>query len=124
MDRGLVAPLSPNEEIALRRVAHGSVDVSARHVERLIKLSLVTSDKSGLRLTDVGVRRLRGLADAVIDGQRAPAEDKIAAAIWMPPIKLRGQVSIVANGWNRHVASCLRSARASVPSASNPETAR
>jgi hypothetical protein len=87
MDRGLVAPLSPNEEIALRRVAHGSVDVSARHVERLIKLSLVTSDKSGLRLTDVGVRRLRGLADAVIDGQQAPAEDKIAAAIWMPPIK-------------------------------------
>ena len=82
MDRGLVAPLSPNEEIALRSVAYGSVDVSARHVQRLIKLALVTSEKSGLRLTEVGARRLRGLAAAVIDEQRVPT-----AAIWMPPMK-------------------------------------
>ena len=90
MDRGLVAPLSPNEEIALRRVAHGSVDIPARHAERLVKLALVAADGSGLRLTAVGVRRVRGLTDAAIDEHQVLAskpEDKIAAAIWMPPIR-------------------------------------
>ena len=67
MDRGLVAPLSPNEEIALRRVAYGSSDVPARHVARLVKLALVAADETGLRLTDVGVRRVRQLAGAAVD---------------------------------------------------------
>jgi len=90
MDRGLVAPLSPNEEIALRRVAHGSIDIPARHAERLVKLALVTADESGLRLTEVGVRRVRGLTDASIGEHHVLASkphDKIAASIWMPPLR-------------------------------------
>jgi hypothetical protein len=74
MDRGLVVPLSPNEEIALRRVAHGSVDVSARHADRLIRLALITADNAGLRLTEIGRRRLRELAG---DAGSSPS-------VWMP----------------------------------------
>jgi len=82
MDRGLVVPLSPNEEIALRRVAHGSIDVSARHADRLIKLALITADNSGLRLTEIGRRRLRKLAGDAID--QRPSAERSPASIWMP----------------------------------------
>ena len=78
MDRGLVVPLSPNEEIALRRVAHGSVDVSARHADRLVKLALITADTSGLRLTEIGRRRLRELAG---DAEQS------SLSIWMPLVE-------------------------------------
>jgi hypothetical protein len=84
MDRGLVAPLSPNEEIALRRVAHGSVDVSARHANRLIKLALIAADDSGLRLTEIGRRRLRDLAGAAIEGR---STEQISPSLWVPLVK-------------------------------------
>jgi len=41
MDHGLIVPLSPNEEIALRRVAYGSADIAVRYAERLMRLALV-----------------------------------------------------------------------------------
>jgi hypothetical protein len=82
MDRGLVVPLSPNEEIALRRVAHGSVDVSARHADRLIRLALITADNAGLRLTEIGRRRLRELAGNAID--QSPSAEGSSPSVWMP----------------------------------------
>ena len=66
MDRGLRAPLSPNEEIALRRVACGSIDVAAHHVQRLTTLALVESHGPGLRLTLAGVQRVELLGGPIV----------------------------------------------------------
>lgn len=50
-DRGLLAPLSPNEEVTLRRVAIG-IATPARLSERDLKaLSLIEEHGGGLRLT-------------------------------------------------------------------------
>lgn len=60
MERGLIAPLSPNEEKALRRVAHGiSKPKHLRDVAiaRLKRLSLVEEQNGRIRLTDLGVQR-------------------------------------------------------------------
>jgi hypothetical protein len=49
MDRSLHAPLGPNEELALRRIAHGIVgsrELSKRIVDHLIALDLI-SEKNG-----------------------------------------------------------------------------
>lgn len=54
MDRGLVAPLSPNEEITLRRVAHGVVEaktLSPAHLTRLKSLALVEELAGALSAT-------------------------------------------------------------------------
>ena len=61
MERGLLAPLSPNEEMALRRIALGSAGVADVHAQRLIRLKLVDKLTSGLCLTDLGKRRLAGM---------------------------------------------------------------
>jgi hypothetical protein len=82
MDRGLRAPLSPNEEIALRRVAYGSVDVAARYLERLVRLSLVESYDLGLRLTPVGERRVAALGGPVVDERRMTP-----LAVWLPLVR-------------------------------------
>ena len=83
MDRGLVAPLSPNEEIALRRVAYGSIDVAARYAERLMRLSLVEPHDLGLRLTSVGVRRVESLGGPIVDEKRmSPRMSPLA--VWLP----------------------------------------
>jgi len=82
MDRGLRAPLSPNEEIALRRVAYGSLDIAARHLERLIRLSLVESYDLGLRLTPVGERRVVAMGGPIVDEKpMAPL------AVWLPLVR-------------------------------------
>ena len=63
MERGLIAPLSPNEEKALRRVAHGiSKPKHLREVAivRLKRLSLVEEQDGRIRLTDLGARRFAG----------------------------------------------------------------
>ena len=63
MERGLLAPLSPNEEKALRRVAHGiSEPKHLRDVAivRLKRLSLVEEQDGRIRLTDLGVQRFAG----------------------------------------------------------------
>jgi hypothetical protein len=82
MDRGLRAPLSPNEEIALRRVAYGSIDVAARHVERLTRLALVEPHQLGFRLTSVGVRRVRSLGGPIVDEKRVAS-----LAVWLPLVR-------------------------------------
>jgi hypothetical protein len=82
MDRGLRAPLSPNEEIALRRVAYGSIDVAARHVERLTRLALVEPHELGLRLTAAGTKRIKALGGPMVEEKR-----RAPLAVWLPLVR-------------------------------------
>jgi hypothetical protein len=62
--RGILAPLSPHEEITLRRVAlgFGARDrLPAPHVERLTSLALVEEVDGALRLTELGLQRYASL---------------------------------------------------------------
>jgi hypothetical protein len=62
--RGILAPLSPHEEITLRRVAlgFGARDrLPAPHVERLVNLALVEEVDGALRLTELGLQRYASL---------------------------------------------------------------
>ncbi len=68
MERGLLAPLSPNEESALRRVAHGiskPKHLRGSSVERLKMLALVEEQDGRIRLTRLGAQRCA-------DGTMAP----------------------------------------------------
>lgn len=82
MDRGLRAPLSPNEEIALRRVAYGSFDIATPHLQRLFRLALIEPNGSGVRLTAAGAQRVRSLGGPIVDEKR-PAP----MTIWLPLAK-------------------------------------
>jgi hypothetical protein len=71
-ERGLLAPLSPHEEITLRRVALGiaqPADLPAKDVERLKALVMVEEHGAGLRLTPIGKERYLALPNisAVFD---------------------------------------------------------
>ncbi len=60
MERGLMVPLSPNEESALRRVANGiskPKHLRAGSVARLKSLALVEELDGRIRLTALGVQR-------------------------------------------------------------------
>ena len=62
MERGLLAPLSPNEQTALRRVAHGiskPKHLRAASVARLKRLALVEESGGRIRLTPLGQARWR-----------------------------------------------------------------
>lgn len=62
--RGILAPLSPNEEITLRRVAlgFGAADrLPQQHVDRLVTLALVEQVNGALRLTELGLQRYASL---------------------------------------------------------------
>ena len=62
MERGLKAPLSPNEEVTLRRLALGITEAKhlpARDVYYLIRLCLVDEEEGRLKLTDLGRERYR-----------------------------------------------------------------
>jgi hypothetical protein len=62
MERGLLAPLSPNEQTALRRVASGISKLKhlrATSVARLKLLALVEEREGHVRLTPLGTRRCR-----------------------------------------------------------------
>ena len=61
MDRGLTAPLSPNEEVTLRRISYGVAKPSeliARDIEYLSRLALVDRTGKHLVLTELGRQRL------------------------------------------------------------------
>lgn len=70
MTRGLLTPLSPQEEIALRRIAYGSVAVDARDAARLVSLALVERVHASLRLTPLGRLRFNALPQAPLLGRR------------------------------------------------------
>ena len=62
--RGILAPLSPNEEITLRRIAlgFGARDrLTPRHVQRLLQLALIAEANGELRLTELGLQRYASL---------------------------------------------------------------
>jgi len=67
MSRSLDAPLSPNEEVTLRRVALGispMKDLAPRDLMRLKSLALVEIDAGVARLTDFGRQRYSTLPRA------------------------------------------------------------
>lgn len=64
MERGLMAPLSLNEQTALRRVANGiskPKHLRAASVQRLKLLALVEEREGRIRLTALGERRCQQL---------------------------------------------------------------
>ncbi len=64
MERGLMAPLSPNEQTALRRVANGiskPKHLRAASVQRLKLLALVEERDGRIHLTPLGERRCQEL---------------------------------------------------------------
>jgi hypothetical protein len=63
--KGMLAQLSPNEEVALRRVALGfSHAVAANHIRRLKDLHLIEEDRTSWRLTALGQQRYESLPRA------------------------------------------------------------
>jgi hypothetical protein len=61
----LQSQLSPDEEVALRRVALGfSHGVASDHLRRLKDLHLIEADKTSWRLTALGQRRFKSLPRA------------------------------------------------------------
>jgi hypothetical protein len=76
--RGILAPLSPNEEITLRRVALGfgaRARLPVQHVQRLESLALVEEADGVLRLTELGLQRYASLARPVKWQTETGAED-------------------------------------------------
>jgi hypothetical protein len=64
MERGLIAPLSPHEEVTLRRIALGiskASELPLRDVAYLIRLCLVAENDGRLSLTGLGRQRYQGL---------------------------------------------------------------
>ena len=62
--RGLLIPLSPEQEIVLRRIAHGSQIVDSRIVAKLRQLALIERTSSGYRLSPLGRLRYDALPKA------------------------------------------------------------
>jgi hypothetical protein len=61
MKKGLLAPLSPNEELALRRIAHGIAglrEINRLEIKRLAALNLIASDGITVSMTALGQERL------------------------------------------------------------------
>jgi hypothetical protein len=60
----MLAPLSPHEETALRKIGFASGDsLAIDHVRRLAKLELIQWDGSRWNLTELGWRRFDNLGD-------------------------------------------------------------
>jgi hypothetical protein len=66
MTRGLLTPLSPIEEIGLRRVAHGSPIIDVQVAANLCRLALIERTRSGLRLTPLGRQRYDAMPKALL----------------------------------------------------------
>lgn len=66
MERGMLVDLSPNEELALRRIAdgmRGDAVRAGRDVDRLQQLKLIVEADGHFQLTELGAMRCLGLAD-------------------------------------------------------------
>jgi hypothetical protein len=76
--RGMLAPLSPHEEITLRRVALGfgrRDHLPDQHIRRLEQLALIEEADGALRLTELGLQRYAGLERPVKWSTDTAAED-------------------------------------------------
>ena len=83
MERGLLAPLSPHEEVTLRRIALGvsqAKHLPARDVAYLIRLRLVEENSGRLTLTDIGGQRYRALPKGA-GIMAVETEDEAAAVV-------------------------------------------
>jgi hypothetical protein len=83
MERGIRAPLSPNEELALRHVATGlayPTSATKGDVERLKKLGLVVQVDGELRLTATGRDRYVKLPSSELL-YKASSTDKVDEAL-------------------------------------------
>jgi hypothetical protein len=83
--RGILAPLSPHEEITLRRVALGfgrRDHLPDQHIRRLEQLALIEEANGVLRLTELGLQRYAGLQMEHRHGgrRREPPADRPAEA--------------------------------------------
>ena len=82
MERGLLAPLSPNEERTLRHVATGQWRVALlaeRHIRRLAQLDLVEGADGEIRLTETGRKRVEQLPHKPVMRNSGP-QDAVNAA--------------------------------------------
>lgn len=82
MDRGLVAPLSPNEEVTLRRVAYGVVvakTLQPRHLTRLRSLALIDDRDGALSITKLGQQRLAKSPLPRLDKSPIAMDDSVTA---------------------------------------------
>lgn len=70
MARHFLAPLRPEEEIVLRRIAHGSTEIDPRIAERLVAQALVERAATALRLTPLGLLRFKALPKAPLLARR------------------------------------------------------
>ena len=71
-ERGLRAPLSPNEQTALLRIANGMIrprDLKASDVSHLAALGLVRERDNTLELTHLGRKRVEALPSSVLGRQ-------------------------------------------------------
>ena len=76
--RGILAPLSPHEEITLRRVALGfglRDQLPSQHVERLKQLALIEEAEGAFRLTELGLQRYATLERPTKWHSETAAED-------------------------------------------------
>jgi hypothetical protein len=72
--RGMLAPLSPNEETTLRRIAIGTEgELDPVHVRRLLKLELIEWTGWTWRLTSVGLARCNAITLAAAEGTHRAA---------------------------------------------------
>jgi hypothetical protein len=84
MTRGNLAPLSPNEETTLRRVALGiskAAHLPKRDIDRLKALSLSEDKDGGLRLTTTGRERYRSLPKAAAVDPADSSDDPISTLV-------------------------------------------
>ena len=82
MDRGLIAPLSPNEEVTLRRVAYGVVKAKRlhpSHLTRLKSLALIQDRDGALSVTPIGEQRLAKSPVGRLDHAPIKIDDSVAA---------------------------------------------
>jgi hypothetical protein len=94
-DRGLLAPLSPNEEVTLRRVALGVAKparLSERDLERLKALSLIEEHGGGLRLTPTGRERYLALPKSAAVHQSETTPDYFISKLADFMTKARGSL--------------------------------
>jgi len=76
--RGILAPLSPHEEITLRRVALGfgwPDHLPSQHIRRLEQLGLIEQTDGAFRLTELGLQRYGGLERPVKWDSDSAAEE-------------------------------------------------
>lgn len=118
MARDFLAPLDPEEEIVLRRIAYGSVAIDKRIAERLVAQALVERASATLRLTPLGLMRFKALPRAPLLARRRSLQavvGYVSAVIDKAQVQVRSQQPL-----NRGVDATPLPAR-SLPRERQPE---